>query len=109
VDLQRDEEFKKTGVVLLSLSPDPLDRWRVEVERLKIDLPVLPDPDNRVAQSYGVMQWAMGPEPGHTFVLVSRDGKVAWIRDYGAIKNGGLMYVVPKNLLEAMEEPLRKV
>jgi peroxiredoxin len=109
VDLQRDKKFMTTGVALLSISPDPVDRWRAEVDRSKIDLPVLSDPDNRVADSYGVMQWAMGSEPGHTFVLIGRDGKVTWIRDYGAIENGGLMYVVPKNLLDAMEEPLRRV
>jgi hypothetical protein len=32
-------------------------------------------------------------EPGHTFVLAGKDGKVKWVRDYGAPENGGLMWV----------------
>jgi hypothetical protein len=32
-------------------------------------------------QRFGTPQ---GVEPGHTFVLVDEDGRVAWIGDYGA-------------------------
>jgi hypothetical protein len=38
-------------------------------------------------------------EPGHTFVLVGKDGTVRWIRDYGAPENGGFMYVAVNALL----------
>ena len=38
-------------------------------------------------------------EPGHTFVLVDEAGDIAWIRDYGAPENGGLMYMPPKDIL----------
>lgn len=31
--------------------------------------------------------------PGHTFVLVDKEGVVRWIQDYGAKENGGRMYV----------------
>jgi hypothetical protein len=41
-----------------------------------------------------------GVEPGHTFVLVEADGRVAWVRDYGAPENGGLMYVAPKEVFD---------
>lgn len=42
------------------------------------------------------MQWAAATgEPGHTFVLIDRDGTIAWVKDYGALGNGGVMYVVP--------------
>ena len=34
-------------------------------------------------------------EPGHTFILVGADGKIAWIQDYGAPENRGAMYVDP--------------
>jgi hypothetical protein len=43
---------------------------------------VLTDPENKVATSHGVMQWAVGSEPGHTFVLVDESGEVAWLQDY---------------------------
>ena len=106
VDLQDDEEFRSLDIELLSISPDPLEFWELEAEKYEIDLPVLSDPDNEVAKEYGVMQWAVGSEPGHTFVLVDESGEVAWLRDYGAPKNGGLMYVAPSDLVQELEDHL---
>lgn len=100
VDLQNSPEFQALGVELLSLSPDPLDAWEEEAVNLGIRSPLLSDAGNQVARAYGVMRWQMpSGEPGHTFVLVDRQGEVAWIRDYGAAENGGLMYVEPGELL----------
>jgi peroxiredoxin len=104
VDLQKSREFKALGVELLSISPDPIDVWESEAEKYGIALPVLSDPRNEVADIYGVMRWAVGAEPGHTFVLVDETGKVAWLRDYGAPENGGLMYVEPSELVAEIEK-----
>jgi alkyl hydroperoxide reductase subunit AhpC len=98
VDLQEDKGFQSLDVEVVSLSPDPLSMWRAEAQRLDIRTPVVSDESNKVAQDYGVMRWAVGAEPGHTFVLVDTSGKVAWVRDYGAEEHGGLMYVPPDNL-----------
>jgi hypothetical protein len=69
---------------------------------------VLADQDNRVAHKYGVMRWQMATgEPGHTFVLVGSDGRVSWVRDYGAPENGGLMYVLPDQLLKELKPQLQ--
>jgi peroxiredoxin len=107
VDLQDDSEFQDLNVALLSISPDAVDAWRSEARDFGITLPVLSDANNRVASSYGVMQWAMPTgEPGHTFVLVDKQGRVRWVRDYGAPENGGLMYVVPSELVQALRENL---
>ncbi len=106
VDLQEDEDFRSLGIELLSISPDPIDFWEAEAKSYKITLHVLSDPDNKVAEKYGVMQWAVGAEPGHTFVLVDEDGQVVWIRDYGAPENGGLMYVEPTELVAELERVL---
>src|SRR3990170_8087906 len=103
VDLQNSKEFTSLGVELLSISPDPIDSWELEAKKYEIQLPVLSDPGNKVADSYGVMQWAVGAEPGHTFVLINEAGKVAWLRDYGAPENGGLMYVEPSELVPEVE------
>lgn len=62
------------------------------------------DEGNEVANDYGVMKWAVGSEPGHTFVLVDESGNVAWLRDYGAPANGGLMYVDPAEIVVAIEK-----
>jgi peroxiredoxin len=98
VDLQRDERFQSLGVEVLSLSPDQLVLWKNEVQNLDITTPVLSDEGNQVAKEYGVMRWAVGAEPGHTFVLVDEQGRIRWLRDYGAPENGGLMYVEPKDI-----------
>lgn len=106
VDLQNNKGFQSLGVEVLSLSPDPLALWRDEAQKLDIKTPVLSDKANEVAQKYGVMRWAVGAEPGHTFVLVEKSGKVAWVRDYGAPQNSGLMYVPPGDLTGQVAEHL---
>jgi len=53
------------------------------------------------------MEWQMASgEPGHTFVLVDRRGRIAWIRDYGAPQNGGMMYVAPDQLVPEIQKHL---
>lgn len=104
VDLQEDKKFRDLGVELLSISPDPIDFWESEAKKYDITLPVLSDPDNKVAERYGVMKWAVGAEPGHTFVLVDANREIAWLRDYGAPENGGLMYVEPAELIAELKK-----
>jgi peroxiredoxin len=106
VDLQDSKEFTSLGIELLSISPDPIDFWKSEADKYEIELPVLSDPGNVVADRYGVMKWAVGAEPGHTFVLVDEAGEVAWLRDYGAPENGGLMYVEPDELISQLQRSL---
>jgi peroxiredoxin len=108
VDLQEDKGFRELGVELLSISPDPIDAWREDGRAMGIrDFDgVLSDAQNRVASSYGVMRWAVAGEPGHTFVLVDESGDVAWLQDYGAIENGGVMYVLPHEIIRQVREHL---
>lgn len=107
VDLQNDKQFRSTGIELLSISPDPLAAWQQEGSQLGIELPTLSDTGNRVATQYDVMQWQMPTgEPGHTFVLVDTQGKVDWVRDYGAPENGGLMYVASAELVPQLQSRL---
>jgi hypothetical protein len=70
---------------------------------------ILSDEGNTVATSYDVMQWqAATGEPGHTFVLVDEAGEIAWVKDYGASEQGGVMWVGPDELLgRAGTAPLR--
>ena len=49
------------------------------------------------------MKWAAATgEPGHTFVLIDESGTVSWIQDYGALENGGFMYVLPDQLIREL-------
>jgi peroxiredoxin len=99
VDLQNSQAFRSTGIELLSIAVDDPGAWAADASKLGIMLPLLSDPGAKVANEYGVMQWAMGNEPGHTFVLVDKSGRVVWLRDYGAPDHGGLMYVEPSALV----------
>lgn len=72
-------------------------------------VPMASDSDGSVSEAYGVLEWAVATgEPGHTFVLVNRDGEVAWIQDYGAPENAGVMYVPPQELVSEIRENLER-
>jgi peroxiredoxin len=108
VDLQNDKAFKKLGVELLAVSPDPTEAWRKEGGALGVTVPELSDSDNEVWLQYGTPDWmmTMTGEPGHTFFLVGSDDKVAWVRDYGAPEHGGAMYVTPAEIAAQIKEAL---
>lgn len=109
VDLQKSEAFQALGVELLSIAPDSVEAWRDDGEQYGIRdyRTVLSDEGNEVANRYGVMRWqAATGEPGHTFVLIDVTGTVAWVRDYGALENGGYMYVVPDAFVRELREHL---
>ncbi len=110
MDLQESKRFEGLDVELLSISPDHPDSWRQVEAEFELRTPLLSDARNRIATRYGVMQWRVprdapieSAEPGHTFVLVDEEGRVAWVRDYGAQENGGLMYVPPTDILREIE------
>lgn len=84
-------------VALLKIAVDPIEELKAEAERLDIETPMLSDEDAQVTSAYGI-PLAHGGEPGHTFVLVGRDGQVKWVKDYAAPENGGLMYVEVEEL-----------
>jgi alkyl hydroperoxide reductase subunit AhpC len=108
VDLQKDRDFQELDVELLSIAPDPVDAWREAGEDMGIRdfAGVLTDSENEVATEYGVMRWAVGNEPGHTFVLVDMSGRIAWLQDYGALENGGIMYVLPHEVVKQVTDHL---
>lgn len=102
VDLQNSEGFQALDVELLSIAPDPPEAWRDAGEEYGIDAStlVLSDLENETANAYDVMRWqAATGEPGHTFILVDARGKIALIKDYGALEHGGIMYVAPDEIV----------
>ena len=108
VDLQNDPEFQALDVALVSIASDTLEELRQEGAQWGIStVPLLSDRERQVSAAYAVLQLAVpSGEPGHTFVLLDRDGRVAWIRDYGAPENGGLMYVPAAELTQAIRTHL---
>jgi peroxiredoxin len=107
VDLQESQEFTDLDVQLVSLSPDPVESWASEGQKMGIMTPTLSDPENQVWGDYGSLEWTMGTgEPGHTFFLVSDEGQLIWLRDYGAPASGGSMYVEPSEIVQQVRDAL---
>jgi len=103
VDLEGSPEFQQLNVKLLSISTDPVEQLAKAVQEYGVYSPHLSDEGGNITRLYGASKWAMpSGEPGHTFVLVGKDGKVKWIRDYGAPENGGLMYVPVSDLIREL-------
>jgi alkyl hydroperoxide reductase subunit AhpC len=100
VDLEDDPEYAQLGVPLVSIAFDSPDVMAASGAEFGVAAtPMLTDSDESVSEAYDVLQWAVATgEPGHTFILVDEDGKIAWIRDYGAPENGGVMYVNPPDI-----------
>jgi peroxiredoxin len=107
VDLQQDPAFQTLGVALVSIATDSPEEQALAAQEYGITTPLLADTDKQVSAAYNVLQWAVpSGEPGHTFVLVDAAGTVAWIQDYGAPANGGLMYVPVDELTRQVQTQL---
>jgi peroxiredoxin len=108
VDLQNNLDFQALDVGLISIafdSPEELSQGALEYGITAV--PLLTDGEHEVSVSYDVLKWAVkSGEPGHTFVLVNEDGKVVWLRDYGAPENGGVMYVPVEDLVSQIKANL---
>jgi peroxiredoxin len=109
VDLENDPEFQSLDVALVSIAFDsPQELALGKIEYGIQDVPLLTDTERQVSKDYDVLKWAVRTgEPGHTFVLVNADGTIAWIRDYGAPENGGVMYVPPDEISSQVQANLR--
>lgn len=109
VDLQNNPGFQTLDVRLISIAFDSQSEQMVGKEEYGINIPMLIDEDHEVSRIYNVLQWATrSGEPGHTFILVDADGKIAWIQDYGAAENRGVMYVPVEELTSEIERHLEK-
>ena len=105
VDLENDPAFQELNVALVSIALDPLAELQAGRQEFGItSTPLLSDADKSVSQAYDVLKWAIpSGEPGHTFILVNRDGEVVWIKDFGAPDNPNRTMYVP------IEELVREI
>jgi peroxiredoxin len=89
----------------VSIAVDSPAELASDVQRFGIRSTYLSDEDGQVSRTYGI-PLTHGGEPGHTFVLVGKDGFVKWIKDYAAPENGGLMYVEVEELYREVAQNL---
>ncbi len=75
--------FRELGGEVVAVSADPPEKTASQMARHGgFHFAVLSDPDNRVAQTYGVYKPAAGEEPeslAHATFLIGADGAVAWV------------------------------
>lgn len=79
------EEFRKLGIEVVGVPVDPLPALSRKGQLEGIGLPVLADERARVSRMYDTLAFGSmhpGQRPGHTFILVDRDGIVRWRRDF---------------------------
>ena len=109
VDLQNSPDFQALNVQVVSIARDSIAEMAPEAQTLGItDVPVLSDPDLAVSAEYEVLQWAIdNGEPSHTFILVDKNGVIAWIKDYGSPDNPNqTMYVEVDELIQFVKSSL---
>ena len=74
-------DFKKKGMVILGVSPDPVKKHDEFVEKFKLPFPLLADEDKKIVQAYGV--WGEKSFMGRKYLgthrvtfLIGPDGKI---------------------------------
>jgi peroxiredoxin len=109
VDLHNDPNFQELDVEYVSISFDSAAEQTQGIRQYGISgVAMLVDAAHEVSEAYDVLKWAVGTgEPGHTFILVDADGKIAWIGDYGSPSlPNPVMYVPTDELVGHIQSSL---
>ncbi len=99
-----DSEFSQKNTVAVSITVDPKKDWKEAVTKMPelAKATVLFDADRSVSTNYGVMtlpsSMHRGQFPGHTYLIVDKDGIVRFARDDSqmAVRNKELLAEVGK-------------
>lgn len=107
VDIDKNySTFSKMGITVVSItadSPSSLGTWAQNNGITK--MMVLSDTSLQVDQEYGTLYAGSmhpGMAPGHTFILVGKDGTILWRKDYGSTT----MYVQMNELISSVKSAL---
>lgn len=107
------DQFQGLGIdQFVAITSDPLPALKQKVADDGLTTPVLADVDLRVSRLYQADQYTMMPamsdmagRDGHSFVLVNKDGTIAWRADYGGAPKY-TMYVPSDALLSDIKKGL---
>ena len=89
VDIDRNySAFSEMGITVASITTSSMSDMRAWAENNGITrMMVLPDQSLKVDQEYTTLyagSMHAGGAPGHTFILLGKDGNVLWRKDYGS-------------------------
>lgn len=83
--------FRQLDTEIVTISVDSPSTWEPILKAEGVTtIPVLVDSDRKVSTAYGVLNLPSqmhSDRPGHTFVLVDKDSKIAWIADYPTMRS----------------------
>lgn len=106
VDINKDyAAFRQMGLTVVSITSDPLSGLETWARNTGTNtMMVLSDSTLQVGSAYDVLGSDVGSmhpgmAPGHTFILVGKDGKVLWREDYGT----STMYVPMSQLIASVQ------
>jgi len=87
------DKFQALDVQLVSIMTDPMSWLSKDVAQYRITSPVAADEAKTVSTAYNALAASMHPgqKPGHTFILVNKQGNIIWRWDWSA--DQGVMYV----------------
>lgn len=107
VDIDRNySTFSEMGLTVVSITTNSMSDMKTWAQNAGITrMMVLPDPTQQVDREYGTLyagSMHAGSAPGHTFILVGRNGTVLWREDYGPS-----MYVPMNELIASVRSALR--
>ncbi|MDP2721019.1 MAG: redoxin domain-containing protein [bacterium] len=88
---KNSDKFKAVETEVIAIGVDTTADWGPILRAEGITtIPVLVDFDRKVSKAYGVLSLPSqmhSDRPGHTFVLVDKNGKIAWIADYPTMRS----------------------
>jgi len=88
---QNIERFRQLDTEIVTISVDSPSTWEPILKAEGVTtIPVLVDLDRKVSKAYGVLNLPSqmhADRPGHTFVLVDKNSKIAWIADYPTMRS----------------------
>lgn len=107
VDMDRNYlAFSAMGITVVSITTNSMSDMRAWAQNSGITrMMVLPDQSLQVDKEYTTLfagSMHAGSAPGHTFILVGKDGNVLWRKDYGSYT----MYVPMNELIASVKSAL---
>lgn len=110
------DEFEKLNIEVLAISGvDNVDQLKQSLDRFGIKkIPLLSYTPANTEVDYDLTRFSMGMgrRAGHTFILVDKNGKIVWRKDYwparGHMVAGGTMFVEAKEIVGEVNNALSK-
>lgn len=100
--------FHALGIdTIVSITNGKYDQLKQKADDQGLSIPVLADENGSVSLRYQALRYGMmmGMNPGHSFILVGKDGLITWRADYGGPPKY-TMYIPPDVLLNDLKQGL---